>query len=209
MPRPSTAAARRTELLPQLARAFARIGYRRATTAELARRCAVPENTLFRLWRDKKRMYLAALDHLYERTVAVWREQLAAAGAGSAAEQLLAYEGLHYGEHGLYRIVFTGLSEIDDRDVRRALARMYRRFHEFVAECIAGHRRRHRDADGDPGRLAWAVIGMATIAGIGRELGLLRAAEQRALFARVGRSLLDGALPPPPPPPPSRSRGPS
>ena len=114
MPRPSTADARRDELLPLLARAFARVGYRRATTAELARRCAVPENTLFRLWRGKKRMYLAALDHLYDRTVAVWRAQLAGERPGTAAEQLLDYEGEHYGEHGLYRIVFTGLSETDD-----------------------------------------------------------------------------------------------
>jgi AcrR family transcriptional regulator len=194
MPRPSTADQRRRDLLPTIAEVFARTGYARATTAELAQRCAVPENTLFRLWGGKKGMYLAALDHLYERTIGTWSRHLArAGGAPSAAELLLDHEGRHYGEHGLYRIVFTGLSEIDDPDIRGALRTMYRRFHAFVAERITAHR--GRTARGAEGRrvaqLAWTVIGMATVAGIGRELGLVSRAQQRELFSGTGRALLD------------------
>lgn len=189
MARPSTADRRRQELLPTVATTFARIGYGRATTAELAVRCGVPENTLFRLWGDKKGMFLAALDHLYERTVAVWRTRLEHGGDGSSAARLLAHEGEHYGEHGLYRIVFAGLAEIDDAEIRRALRRMYRRFHEFVRDCIAAHR--GTDADADADQLAWTVIGMATVAGVGRSLRLVSRAQQRDLFDRVGGGLLD------------------
>ena len=41
MPRPNQTAQRRKQLLPVIARAFAELGYRRATTAELAQRCKV------------------------------------------------------------------------------------------------------------------------------------------------------------------------
>ena len=46
MPRPNQTLEKRRELLPVIARAFAELGYRRATTAELARRCGVRENIL-------------------------------------------------------------------------------------------------------------------------------------------------------------------
>ena len=49
MPRPSKADERRRELLPLVAEAFSELGYRRATTAELAARCGVQENILYRL----------------------------------------------------------------------------------------------------------------------------------------------------------------
>ena len=199
MPRPSTAVQRRQQLLPVLAKAFARTGYRRATTAELAEACDVPENTLFRLWGGKKGMYLAALDYLYDRTVETWQASLAAGEAGSGrqrraprgtAERLLEHEGEHYGEHGLYRIIFTGLAEVDDTDIRRALRTMYGRFHAFVAECIAEHR--DSEADDDVvAQLAWTVIGMATVAGIGRELRLVTKQQQRHLFEHVGKAVLD------------------
>ncbi|HEB51729.1 MAG TPA: TetR/AcrR family transcriptional regulator [bacterium] len=187
MPRPSTADQRRAELLPIVAKTFARTGYGRATTAGLARSCGVAENTLFRLWGGKKAMYLASLDYLYESTVATWRRCLTAGRSGSRAEILLAHEGKHYGEHGMYRIVFTGLAEIDDGDIRQALRTMYRRFHGFLRDCIV----EHRGADDETAsQLAWTVIGMATVAGIGRALRLITKQQQRELFADVGSTLL-------------------
>ena len=191
MARPSTARQRRRDLLPVLGSTFARIGYRRATTAELAVACGVPENTLFRLWGGKKRMYLAALDYLYERTVATWQGHLETSGAGTVAERLLDHEGEHFGEHGLYRVIFSGLSETDDPDIRKALRTMYGRFHAFVVEQLRTHRGVGRGAESDANDLlAWTVIGMATVAGVGRELRLISRQDQRRLFTDVGRRLL-------------------
>ena len=60
-------AERRAEFIPILANAFAELGYRRATTAELARRCDVQENILYRLWPDKRSMLHLTRSRLVRR----------------------------------------------------------------------------------------------------------------------------------------------
>lgn len=193
MAKPSRLAEKRRELLPIVARAFAELGYRRTTTAELARRSGVQENILYRLWPSKKAMFIAAIGHVYESSVEIWQRLLRpGATARTAAQELLAYEAEHHGEFGQYRIVFAGLSETDDPEVRTALADMYRRYQQFVQTQIAAHRRRGgaRPTE-DVALAAWAVVGLGTVANIARELGLLSAPQRRRLFARIGGLLLD------------------
>ena len=197
MPRPNQTLEKRRELLPVIARAFAELGYRRATTAELARRCGVRENILYRLWPDKKAMFIAAIGHVYDQSVAIWDRLLARdEGRTTPAERLLTYESEHHGEFGHYRIVFAGLNETDDPDVRAALSDMYRRFQRFVEERIAAHRGcKTRSARAAARLAAWAVVGLGTVANIGRELDLLSDAERRQLFTTMGRLLLEGQAP--------------
>jgi AcrR family transcriptional regulator len=180
--------------LPILAATFAELGYRRTTTAELAQRCGVRENILYRLWADKKAMFVAAIEYVYASSTAIWKKLLHDPGdGGTAAERLLAYESRHHGEFGHYRIVFAGLSETDDPEVRAALAGMYRRYQRFIEVQIATHRRRAGQTGvPDPGLAAWAVIGLGTVASIGRELGLFPARQRQQLIGTVGRVLLDG-----------------
>lgn len=189
MARPNRSSERRRALTPVLAKAFAELGYRRATSAELAARCGMPENVLYRLWPDKKRMFLAAVEHVFDASAAAWaRLDAQDRGGASNAERLLRHEALHHGEHGLYRIVFAGLSELDDPAIRRALAQMYARFVRRVGREIAAHR---GDADLAKAELsAWAMIGLGTAASIGRELGVLSARKRARLFADVGRVVL-------------------
>src|SRR5262249_6236625 len=110
MPRPSQIDTKRRELLPILAQAFAELGYRRATTAELAARCGVQENILYRLFADKRRMFIGAIGFVYDNSMRVWQRLLAEGGdrAAGPARALLDYESKHHGELGLYRIVFAG-----------------------------------------------------------------------------------------------------
>lgn len=194
MPRPSQLAEQRKTLLPVVARAFSELGYRRATTAELARRCGVRQNILYRLWPDKKCMFVAAIDYVYEHSVEVWGRLLDEQGQdSSAAERLLEYESHHHGEFGLYRIVFAGLSETDDADIRAALAEMYRRYQRFIADRVRDHRAAGNRADcPDADLVGWAVIGLGTVASITRELGLANDRQRRRLLAEVGRELLTG-----------------
>ncbi|MEX0654576.1 MAG: TetR/AcrR family transcriptional regulator [Phycisphaeraceae bacterium] len=198
MPRPSLAHERRAELRPVIARAFAEAGYRRMTTAELARRCGLQETQLFRLWPDKRAMFLAAIDYVYAVAVEQWQTLLRASevddGGDDAAQRLLAYEAKHHGEWGLYRIVFAGLSESDDPEVRRALRRMYARFHRFIARQITAHRAANEGATHtpDPELAAWAIIGMGTVADVLRELRVGSAAQRRELFEQVGQVMLEG-----------------
>jgi AcrR family transcriptional regulator len=192
MPRPDRSPERRRELAPALARAFAERGYRRATTAALAERCGVQEKALYRLWPDKRAMFLAALDQVFAESEAVW-EELASArgGSGSTAERLLAYEAEHHGEHRLYRIVFAGLSECDDPLIREALGALYGRFQRLIQGHVERHRRgRKRAADLDPALAAWAIVGLGTVANIGRELELLKARERARLLGEAGARLI-------------------
>ncbi len=214
MARVSHANEKRRELLPVVAAAFAELGYRRTTTAELAQRCGVRENILYRLWTDKKAMFIAALGYVYDESVATWGRLLAGPAAErSPAERLLEYEAEHHGELGHYRLVFAGLSETDDPEIRAALADLYARFQQFVAEQIAAYRVAtgragrsretiHRKARSPrqgagvaPLHAAWGVVGLGTVANIARELGLVSAAQRQALYASVGRLLLEGGQP--------------
>ena len=194
MPRPNRSAEKREALLPVLAEAFATVGYRKATTAELARRCGVQETILYRLWPDKKGMFLAAIDHVFERSLSIWDALLEARGKGTGAERILSHEAVHHGEFGLYRVLFTGLDEVDDEEVREHLRTTYRKFQRYVRDRIVEHRAARGIEDGvDPDAAAWAILGLGTISSIGREVGLLTTAARRNLLAEVGRTLLEGS----------------
>ncbi len=196
MGRPSETSKKRRDLLPVVARTFAELGYRRTTTADLARRCGVRENVLYRLWRDKKEMFIASIDYVFELSAQTWRALLKRSSSRlSPARRLLDYESTHLGEFGLHRLIFAGLSETDDLDIRAALARMYGHFQQFIREQIEAHRvslGKHAGSDG-PGAsaAAWAIIGLGTVANIGRELGHLSDRDRRQMMERVGRLLID------------------
>ncbi len=204
MPRPSQSIQRKRALLPVLAQAFAELGYRRVTTAELARRCGLQETQLYRLWPHKKAMFLAALEDVAASSIEAWDRLLARPGKGSPAQRLLAHESEHHGESGLYRLVFAGLSETDDPAVRLHLQSLYERLQEYLEEQIRKHRDEAADGPGEPdgpdepgGRLdpalaAWAAVGLGTVNSIVRELELLPEAKRRRLLAEVGRVLMDG-----------------
>ena len=194
MPRPNQTDQRRKELIPIIAKAFAELGYRRATTAKLAKRCQVRENILYRLWRDKKAMFVASIDHVYQQSADTWQRILAEADdEAGPAERLLAYEAKHYGESGLHPIIFAGLSETNEPQIREAMENMYGRFHGFIRQQIKEHRKHRRGSvEPDAALCAWAIVGLGNVANISRELGLLTGRGRKRLFAQVGSLLLGG-----------------
>ncbi|QOJ14419.1 MAG: TetR/AcrR family transcriptional regulator [Planctomycetia bacterium] len=194
MPRPSQLTDKRRELLPLLARAFTRAGYRRATTALLAEECGVQENILYRIWPDKKAMFLAAIDYVYEFSERTWLRLLDTSdGQSDGALRLLLFEAQHHGEFGHYRILFSGLAEADDPEIREALRRVFSRFHRFLAAQIVAHRTgSSRQSALDAGLAAWAFVGIGTIMNIGRELDTITTAERQRLITELGAALLQG-----------------
>lgn len=186
-------------MLPLVARAFAELGYRRATTATLARRCGVRENVLYRAWPNKKAMFIASIEFVWEYSIAEWQPLLAqsAGDPARATRRILEYEAAHHGELGLHRLVYTGLSEADDPDIAAALRRMYRGFQTFITTQVAQVRKNSRptkrsQSQPDDDVTAWALVGLATVANIGRELKLITERERSALYTRVGSLLLEG-----------------
>ncbi|MEM9419675.1 MAG: TetR/AcrR family transcriptional regulator [Planctomycetota bacterium] len=205
MARPNRSDQRKTELTPVLAKAFAELGYRSATTAALAEACGLRENQLYRLWPSKKAMFLATLDYLYELETLWWEEQLAAdpkpdaADPGKTARRILDEEGKSRGETGLHRIIFAGLSESDDPEISAALTAMYQRFHKFIANVLKRHAKARDtplpDHAAQPNLAAWSLIALATFSNIAREFDLFPIATQRKLMAQVG-SEIAGLNPP-------------
>ena len=196
MGRPNKTAERRKVLIPVITSVFAELGYRRATTAELAKRCGVQENILYRLWPDKKAMYIAAIEYRYLLAAELWTGLVKRSDSNTTpAERVLSYESEHYGEGGLYRIVFAGLNETDDPEVHEALRDMYGRFHSFIRKQIAAHRDGAGKKSSPNAELsAWAFVGLGTVVNIGLELGLLTDRQRRRLVADVGRVLLEGQM---------------
>lgn len=192
MPRPDQSSERRQRLIPILARTFAEFGYRRTTTAILARRTRVQETVLYRLWPDKKAMFIAALEYVYDLSQEAWSALLVDDGVGSSpAQRILEYESVHHGETGLYRLVFAGLSESDDAEIRAALRRLYGKFQVFIAAQVSAHRGRGAPRGMPDAELtAWAIVGLGSVANIGRELGLLPARARRELLSQCGGMLL-------------------
>jgi AcrR family transcriptional regulator len=193
MARPNQTEQKRKQLLPIIAQVFAELGYRRATTAKLAQRCKVQQNILYRIWPDKKAMFVAAIDYVYQQSAETWHRILSEGdGEMDPAERLLAYEAKHYGESGLHPIIFAGLSETNEPEIRQALERMYGRFQRFIRQRIAEHRGHAAEVSPDAALSAWAIVGLGNVANISRELGLLTDRGRKRLFAHVGRLLLEG-----------------
>jgi AcrR family transcriptional regulator len=211
MAQPSKQRQRRREFVSRVAGAFIELGYRGTTTSELAARCGVRENVLYRVWPTKKAMFLDAVEYVYAATMAAWDRLLAAAPAAnvvpSAAARILEHQAENHGRMRLYRIVFAGLTE-DDPDIRAALGDVYRRLHAFIAARIEEHRRGRRPSARSrrAGRVpsgaaaaaptddfaAWAIIGLGAVIDIQRELGVLPLAGRASLMKDVGRLLIDG-----------------
>ena len=194
MPRPSQIDEQRKRLLPVVCEVFSELGYHRTTTAELAERCGVRENILYRLWQDKKAMFLAAIEDIFQSRADRWGEILAKRPTPQeAAEALVAYEARHQGEFGFYRVVFTALVEADDPDIRAAIMGMYRRFHELIHRLIDASREGANKLPELPAdATAWAMIGLATVSNIVRELELLRPRQREDMFVTTAKHLLKG-----------------
>jgi AcrR family transcriptional regulator len=192
--RPSQIDEQRKRLLPLVCQVFSELGYHRTTTAELAQRCGVRENILYRLWRDKKAMFLAAIADIFQTRSKRWGEILAERPSPEqAAEALIAYETTHQGEFGFYRVVFTALVEADDPEIREAITGMYRRFHGRLRKLIDPSRSGDETAERlSADATAWALIGLATVSNIIRELDLLRPRQREDMFAATARYLVQG-----------------
>ena len=184
---------RRKQFTPLIAAAFIELGYRGTTTSQLAERCGVRENVLYRIWPTKKAMFLDAVEHVFGATMRAWDVVINDRSLGNTvAERILRNQADYHGRLRLYRILFAGLSE-DDPEIKSALRDVYRRFHQFIAKVIADHRRHYRRKSNLPPALAgWAMIGLGAVIDMQRELEILPIAERKALMKTIGQAMLDG-----------------
>lgn len=192
MSRPQKSEERRRELLPVLATAFSELGYRRATTAELAERCEIRENILYRLWPDKKAIFLAALEYLFQRRMEKWKKELdKVSSKESNVARLVELTSKDLGENGLYRMIFAALNETDDLDIKRALQQLYRRYHQRLDTDLVTYRKLVGISPAaDCGDLAWALIGLVSFMNIALDVELMDAKERKRLFTELALQLI-------------------
>ena len=183
---------KRERFLPIISRCFAESGYRGTTTAKLAQLCEVRENVLYRIWPSKKEMFLDCIEHIYEVSMNLWNKLAEdTSDERTMAERILAYQAEDHGLLRYYRIVFAGLLE-DDADIRKALRNLYRRFQEYISESTEDHREKHAiDEQLNCDKTAWALMGVAAMVDIQRELRILPARDREEFLCDVGSELLD------------------
>src|SRR5213596_566015 len=73
------AADRRKHLIETAIRLFTEGSYHGTTTAEIARAAGVSEPILYRHFASKRDLYIAALDHVWEKAKGIWETKLLAA----------------------------------------------------------------------------------------------------------------------------------
>jgi len=138
-------------------------------------------------------MFLASIRHVFDRSEKIWEEKAAAGPEHTAAERVLQHESRHLGEFGLHRILFAGLSETDDPEIRTHLRDTYRRFQRWIRRRVEAHHRLRGRRGGPEAELAaWALVGLGTIATVGREIDLFPARQRARLIEEAGRLLLEG-----------------
>jgi len=184
---------KRKEFLPKISQCFADNGYRGTTTAKLAKTCNVRENVLYRIWSSKKEMFLDCIEHIYEVTMSLWNQLSPEQTDGkSRAELILHYQAKDHGLLRYYRLVFAALME-DDPDIRKSLRNLYRRFQSFLTEATEEHRQlRGISTPLDSSTSAWAIMGIAAMVDIQRELRILPSADREESLINTGQQLLNG-----------------
>lgn len=195
MSRPSKSEDRRRELLPVLAAAFGELGYRRATTAELAERCQVQENILYRLWPDKKTIFIAALGYLFQRRMDKWKKELdKVSSTKSRIVRLVELTSKDLGENGLYRVIFSALQETDDAEIKLAMQQLYRRYHvNLQAELVTNRKPSSNSTPTECGDLAWALISLVSFMNIAVDLELMDSKERKRFFSEMAFKVIDGS----------------
>jgi AcrR family transcriptional regulator len=129
------AAARREQLLDVAAELFARLGYARATTAELAKAAGVTEPIIYRHFASKKDLFVALIERTAKMTLSHWEQHLA--GAKDAAERLrrlLADNPMvRDDEKAEYRVFLQAITEVEEGEIQRAVTRHIQELHAFLA----------------------------------------------------------------------------
>jgi AcrR family transcriptional regulator len=129
---------RREQLLDCAADLFAKSGYARATTAELARAAGVTEPIIYRHFNSKRDLFIALVERTAKQTLSHWEQQLA--DAHDPAERLRRVIGdnpmVSAEGAGPYRVLLQAITEVNDPEIQKAVAGHFKKLHEFLTREI-------------------------------------------------------------------------
>jgi AcrR family transcriptional regulator len=183
------AAERRLALVETAIRVFSDGSYRGTTTAEIARAAGVSEPILYRHFASKRDLYLAALEHVWDKARTQWEQVLASTENVREAFESMGRDHVTIRDckFQLAELWVQALSEAnEDPELRRELRRHMREVHDFLAGVI-----RRGQAEGvlnparNPDAEAWTFLAGGVLGMVGRRIGLL--SEDEVLQIRQAR----------------------
>jgi AcrR family transcriptional regulator len=183
------AAERRLALVETAIRVFSDGSYRGTTTAEIARAAGVSEPILYRHFASKRDLYLAALEHVWDKARTQWEQVLASTENVREAFESMGRDHVTIRDckFQLAELWVQALSEAnEDPELRRELRRHMREVHDFLAGVI----RRGQDEGvlnpaRNPDAEAWTFLAGGVLGMVGRRIGLL--SEDEVLQIRQAR----------------------
>src|SRR5438105_4766585 len=129
---------RREQLLDRAAALFSKLGYARATTAELAKAAGVTEPIIYRHFASKRDLFIALIERTGEETLRQWEEALA--DANDPAERLVRLVGGNpmVTERGrsAYRVILQAITEVEDPLIHKAVSEHFTTVHGFLLKEI-------------------------------------------------------------------------
>jgi TetR/AcrR family fatty acid metabolism transcriptional regulator len=132
------ASERRKQILRSAVRVFARSNYRAAKVAEIAAEAGVSEALLYKLFPSKQAIFLEILQHMSQRIVVAWQEEVDREEDALAA---LHNMGVTYyrrmKEHPEeLRVQFQAISEIAEREIAERLRADHESYVRFISKVI-------------------------------------------------------------------------
>ncbi len=130
------AAKRKEQLLDCAADLFARHGYARATTSELAKAAGVTEPIIYRHFKSKRELFIALIERSGRETLRQWEQDLKDAEDPAERLRRLIGDNPMVSERGraAYRVFLQAITEVDDPEIHEALVHHIRSLHDFIAE---------------------------------------------------------------------------
>lgn len=130
------AAKRREQLLDCALKLFARVGYARATTSQLAELAGVTEPIIYRHFENKKHLFVALIERTARQTLEHWNERLE--GAADPAERLRRILGDNpmteeRSSREAYRVLLQAITEVHEEDVHKAVTQHFLNLHKFLS----------------------------------------------------------------------------
>jgi len=182
------AAKRREQLLDCALELFSRVGYARATTAQLAKMAGVTEPIIYRHFDSKRDLFVALIHRTAKRTLQHWDHRLD--GINDPPERLqriLSDNPMTHEGQEEYRVLLQAITEVEDSEVQKAVTKHFTDLHKFLTKELAAaqqHKKLTRVFAAE--LIAWIMIDVGLGYGV---LNALRVPKQGE--DREGRSVRD------------------
>jgi AcrR family transcriptional regulator len=155
---------RREQLLDTAAELFAKHGYARATTAQLAKAAGVTEPIIYRHFSSKRDLFVALIERTGERTLAMWEEHLAESTEPAERLKRLINDNpmVTRENRDAYRVILQAISEVEDDDgIKEALSEHMKSLQAFLSKELTEAQAAGRVPDRfSADVLAWVMISM-------------------------------------------------